>query len=305
MSPLITLIIGILTLASFMLVWAIGGLWVEVRDPARHRLASLVDAQRLALRTTRGRSLGQLAAVGRWLLPGSGAELQRTAQRLGMAGFRQNQAPALFYGTKLLLALVLPLVAWPVTWPLGLDFAATVTALIASCFLGLMLPNIWLERRVRQRQKRLRDAFPDALDLLVICVEAGLGLTAAIERVAAELRYSHPELAEELALVNIEIRAGIDRETALKNLAPRTGLTEIRGLTGLLVQTLQFGTSIAETLRIYSTEFREQRMQLAQERAGTLGTRLIFPLIFCEFPAFFAVAVGPAVLRIVDALRLV
>lgn len=303
MSPLITLIIGMLALAAFVLVWAIGGLWIDVRNPARQRLARLVSTQRAVLSSTRGKTLAQLATAGRWLLPGSGAELQRTTQRLGMAGIRQAQAAAIFFGVKMLLAIALPLLVWPLAWPLGFDLAATMTMVLASAFLGLMLPNLWLDRRIRQRQKLLRNAFPDALDLLVICVEAGLGLTAAIERVATELRFSHPELAEELALVNMEIRAGVDRETALKNLAPRTGLSEIRGLTGLLVQTLQFGTSIAETLRVYSAEFRDQRMQAAQERAATLGTRLIFPLIFCEFPAFFAVAVGPAALRIVDALR--
>jgi tight adherence protein C len=226
-------------------------------------------------------------------------------QRLSVAGLRQPQAAPLFFGVKVLLAIALPLATWPLAWPLGFDFIATVTMIMASAFLGLILPNIWLDRRIKRRQRHLREAFPDALDLLVICVEAGLGLTAAIERVAAELRFSHPELAEELALVNIEIRAGVDREIALKNLAPRTGLPEIRGLAGLLVQTLQFGTSISETLRIYSAEFRDQRMQQAQERAATLGTRLIFPLIFCEFPAFFAVAVGPAVLRIIDALEII
>lgn len=303
MSPLITLVIGMLALAAFVLVWAIGGLWVDVRHPARQRLARLMSTQRAVFSATRGKTLTQLAAAGRWLLPRSGAELQRTTQRLGMAGIRQTQAAPIFFGIKILLALALPLLVWPLAWPLGFDLAATVTMVLASALLGLMLPNLWLDRRIRQRQKLLRNAFPDALDLLVICVEAGLGLTAAIERVATELRFSHPELAEELALVNMEIRAGVDRETALKNLAPRTGLSEIRGLTGLLVQTLQFGTSIAETLRVYSAEFRDQRMQAAQERAATLGTRLIFPLIFCEFPAFFAVAVGPAALRIVDALR--
>ena len=303
MNPLITLIIGMLALASFVLVWAIGGLWAEVSDPARQRLSRLMSAQQTVMRATRGKTLERLASAGRFMLAGSGTELQQVSQRLTMAGLHQNQAALIFFGVKLLLALLATLLGWLFFWPLDLGFAGLLTAMIASVFFGLMLPNIWLNRKIEHRQKQLRDAFPDALDLLVICVEAGLGLTAAIERVAKELKFSHPELAEELALVNVEIRAGMDRETALKNLAPRTGLTEIRGLTSLLVQTLQFGTSIAETLRVYSAEFREARMQRAQERAATLGTRLIFPLIFCEFPAFFAVAVGPAVLRITEALQ--
>lgn len=303
MTPLITLIIGMLSLAAFVLVWAIGGLWADVSDPARQRLSRLMSTQRAMMSSTRGKTLERLATVGRWMLSGSGTELQQVNQRLTMAGLHQNQAALIFFGVKLLLALIAVLLGWLIFWPLKLNFVGLVTSLLASVFIGLMLPNIWLDRRIKHRQKQLRDAFPDALDLLVICVEAGLGLTAAIERVAKELKFSHPELAEELARVNIEIRAGVDRETALKNLAPRTGLSEIRGLASLLIQTLQFGTSIAETLRVYSAEFREARMQRAQERAATLGTRLIFPLIFCEFPAFFAVAVGPAVLRIAEALR--
>lgn len=303
MTPLITLIIGMLSLAAFVLVWAIGGLWADVSDPARQRLSRLMSTQRAMMSSTRGKTLERLATVGRWMLSGSGTELQQVNQRLTMAGLHQNQAALIFFGVKLLLALAAVLLGWLIFWPLDLNFVGLLTAQLASVFVGLMMPNIWLDRRIKHRQKQLRDAFPDALDLLVICVEAGLGLTAAIERVAKELKFSHPELADELARVNIEIRAGVDRETALKNLAPRTGLSEIRGLASLLVQTLQFGTSIAETLRVYSAEFREARMQRAQERAATLGTRLIFPLIFCEFPAFFAVAVGPAVLRIAEALK--
>ncbi len=165
---------------------------------------------------------------------------------------------------------------------------------------GMVGPNIVLRRLVESRQKRLRNGFPDALDMLVVCVEAGLGLTAAIQRVADELRFSHPELATELALVNAETRAGVEREAALKNLTERTGLDDVRGLVGLLVQTLRFGTSIADTLRVYSEEFRDKRMQKAEELAAKIGTKLIFPLVFCLFPSFFVVAIGPAVLRIIE-----
>jgi hypothetical protein len=141
----------------------------------------------------------------------------------------------------------------------------------------------------------------DALDLLVVCVESGLGLAAAIQRVADELGVSHPELAFELALVNAEIRVGVQREQALKNLADRTGLEDIRGLVGLLVQTMRFGTGVADALRVYSEEFRDKRTQKAEEQAAKMGTKLVFPLVLFMFPIFFIVAVGPAVLRIIDA----
>jgi tight adherence protein C len=166
-----------------------------------------------------------------------------------------------------------------------------------------MLPNYVLDHMVERRQKRLRDAFPDALDLLVVCVEAGLGLTAAIQRVADELKFSHPELGVEFARVTAEMRAGVEREAALKALAYRTGLEDIRGLVSLLIQTLKFGTSIGETLRVYSEEFRDKRMQRAEELAAKIGTKLIFPLVFCLFPSFFVVAIGPAVVRIAEVFR--
>jgi tight adherence protein C len=174
-----------------------------------------------------------------------------------------------------------------------------VSALIAA--IALLLPNWWLREKMKRRQARLRNAFPDALDMLVICVEAGLGLSAAMERVTDEIRHMHPDLATELASVNAEIRSGIDRGTALRSLNVRTGLPEIRGFVSLLTQTLQLGTGVADSLRIYAEEFRDQRMHRAEERAAKTGTKMIFPLVFCEFPAFFIIAVGPATLRLMDA----
>ncbi len=159
-------------------------------------------------------------------------------------------------------------------------------------------PNIVLQKLIDRRIKKLRNGFPDALDLLVVCVESGLGLAAAIQRVADELFVSHSDLAFELSTVNAEIRAGMPREQALRNLADRTGLPDIKGLVGLLVQTMRFGTSVSDALRVYSDEFRDKRMQRAEEQAAKMGTKLIFPLIFCMFPVFFIVAIGPAILRI-------
>ena len=148
----------------------------------------------------------------------------------------------------------------------------------------------------------MRNGFPDALDLLVVCVEAGLGLSTAIQRVAEEIAVSHPELADDMMLVTTEVRAGIDNVTALKNLAVRSGLEDIRGLVTLLSQSLRFGTSIADTLRVYSEEFRDKRMQAAEEQAAKIGTKLIFPLVTCLFPAFFVVTIGPAILKVLAAV---
>ena len=147
------------------------------------------------------------------------------------------------------------------------------------------------------------NGFPDALDILVICTEAGLGLNAALQRVTDELGVSYPELMEELEMVNAEIRIGVDRVVALRGLADRTGIEEIRGLVTLLTQSLRFGTSIAQTLRIYSEEFRDKRAQRAEEEAAKIATKMIFPLVFCMFPAFFIVAIGPAILGVMKAFK--
>ena len=169
---------------------------------------------------------------------------------------------------------------------------------------GMLLPNYVLHRLVTKRSTALTHGFPDALDLLVVCVESGLGLAASIQRVADELVVSHPELAYELATVNAEIRVGVPREQALKNLADRTGLKEIRGLVSLLVQTMRFGTGVADSLRVYSEEFRDKRTQKAEEQAAKMGTKLVFPLVLFMFPIFFIVAIGPAVLAIIDAFEM-
>ena len=157
---------------------------------------------------------------------------------------------------------------------------------------------------IERRKRRLYNGFPDALDLLVVCTEAGYGLKPALQRVADELVIGHPELSEELALVNSEMRAGVDRVDALRNLADRTGLEEIAGLVALLSQSLRFGTSIAESLRIYSEEFRDKRMQRAEEEAGKVSTKMVFPLVLCMFPAFFVVAIGPAIVGLLDHFQI-
>jgi tight adherence protein C len=162
---------------------------------------------------------------------------------------------------------------------------------------------MWLDAKVKTRHKLLRNGFPDALDLLTVCVESGLGLSQALQRVSDELDVSHPELAGEIAQVTAQMRAGVEREAALRGLATRTGLDDVRGLVSLLVQTLRFGTGIADALRVYSEEFRDKRMQRAEEAAAKIGTKLIFPLVLCLFPSFFVVAIGPAVIKLIEAFH--
>jgi tight adherence protein C len=295
------LIVGIAGAIAFLFAVGVAQLASMLTDPARRRLDALTPEQPGAKASETFASWVHRAAD--YVLPKKSSERETIHRQLVHAGYRSNSALAVFYGVKTCLAAALVLVAFIATrWMPQLSSSAVMFYVLLAAGAGLIGPNIVLGKLVERRQRRLRNGFPDALDMLVVCVEAGLGLTAAIQRVADELRFSHPELAAELALVNAETRAGVERETALKNLTDRTGLDDVRGLVSLLVQTLRFGTGIADTLRVYSEEFRDKRMQKAEELAAKIGTKLIFPLVLCLFPSFFVVAIGPAILRIIDAL---
>ena len=282
----------------FVLGLGLTALLMNLVNPVRRRMGLVGETPQV-----KGRLLVRVATalgpVSTYLLPRPEAERKKMTLQLFRAGFRSPQAQPAFYAIKSLMIFVLPLAVLLATrfFPEVETRSALTYAMFAAGF-GLIVPNIVLKKLVARRSNELRRAFPDALDLLVVCVEAGLGLAAAIQRVADELAVSHPELAFELSTVNAEIRAGTAREKALRNLADRTGLADIRGLVGLLVQTMRFGTSISDALRVYSEEFRDIRMQRAEEQAAKMGTKLIFPLIFCMFPVFFIVAIGPAVLNI-------
>ena len=288
---------------AFLFALGISFLILASLDPVRRRLSEIAVGSD-GRSEFAARVLSVIEPVNRYLLPAKGSERSKMEQKLMFAGLRSPNALPLFYALKTGLALlflvgVLVAAAWLPDWSTPkLVFVAMLAA-----FVGLMLPNHVLDHMVERRQKRLRDAFPEALDLLVVCVEAGLGLTAAIQRVSEELKFSHPELGAEFSQVTAEMRAGVERETALKALSWRTGLEDIRGLVSLLIQTLKFGTSIGETLRVYAEEFRDKRMQRAEELAAKIGTKLVFPLVFCLFPSFFVVAIGPAVVRIVEVFR--
>ena len=245
-----------------------------------------------------GRALRPLA---RLIGPRRDQERRRVSRLLIHAGYRSANAATLYYGAKGVAIALLPLavlLASPL-FPTLTTQKLLLFAVLAGYF-GSLACSIWLDREVEKRQRALRAGFADALDLLVVCVESGLGLAPALQRVADDLAVSHPELGEELALVNAEMRAGVERGVALKNLSDRTGLDDIRGLTALLVQTMRFGTSVADALRVYSEEFRDKRTQAAEEKAAKIGTKMIFPLVLCLFPSFFLVTIGPAVIGLVD-----
>jgi tight adherence protein C len=295
------LVVWLSALSVFILV--LGGAVIAINhfNPLRRRVDSLSGAPKsghdgfLKIAT----AIGPVAA---FVLPQDELERNEIMVRLHRADFRTPTALQAFYLIKTLLILVCPLVVLLVgNWVPDIESGKLLYYAIFACGFGMLLPNYVLDKLVANRARALSNAFPDALDLLVVCVESGLGLAAAIQRVADELVVSHPELAFELSTVNAEIRVGVQREQAMKNLADRTGLEDIRGLVGLLVQTMRFGTGVADALRVYAEEFRDKRTQKAEEMAAKMGTKLIFPLVLCMFPMFFIVAIGPAVIRAMDA----
>ena len=297
------MIIVVLGTAACLLVYGISTLVSGSTDPVRKRLVAATAVESAPTRTPL--DLGKLVEpVARYVLPQKTEEQASTRLSLVQAGFRAPEALRNFYALKALLALALPLIVLGgARWLPQLEMSTIFFLVALAAFIGVSGPNYVLAKLRNARIKRLKNGLPDALDLLVVCVESGLGLAPALERVSRELEVSQPELAQELALVNAEMRAGVERPVALRNLATRTGVEDIGGLVAVLVQTIRFGTSVADALRVYSEEFRDKRMQKAEEQAAKIGTKLIFPLVLCFFPAFFLVAIGPAVMRLVEAFK--
>jgi tight adherence protein C len=233
-----------------------------------------------------------LATIGTLL--SSKAPANRSELMMIRAGFRRPEAMQVINGVRLLL----PVAFLAIALFSGLYRWNPFFILLFAGVLGYLLPEIWLIGKIRARQHRLRLAIPDGLDLLVICVEAGLGLDHALMRVAQELRITHPEFTEELQLVTAEMRLGKTRVEALRELARRTGLDDIKALVAMLVQTERFGTSIAQSLRVHSDDMRLKRRQRAEELAAKISVKMVPVLVFFVFPALMIVILGPAIITI-------
>jgi tight adherence protein C len=244
---------------------------------------------------------GPLAKI---TLPAEGWENSQLRIRFMNAGYRNSAAPVLFFAAKTLLAILLPVLTALYLYLSGktLSHPMMIVLALGAALLGYILPNVFLERRIANRKREIFDSFPDALDLTTVCVEAGLGLDAALARVGEEMRYKSPVLGEELHLVNLELRAGGTRERALRNLALRTGVEEIDTLVAMLVQSDRFGTSVADSLRVHSENLRTKRRLRAEESAAKIPLKLLFPLIFFIFPSLLLVLLGPAFINIYRVL---
>jgi tight adherence protein C len=238
------------------------------------------------VRTSREQQLARL-------VPKSPKELGRLQRRLTQAGYHRFEMTVAFALAEIVAPLLFALGA---LWMLG--FQGWLVAAFAGA-VGYLLPGVVLGRMVKAEQKRIQNGLPDALDLLIVCIEAGSGLDQAILKASEELQVSHPSLARELRMINIEIRAGKSRMEAFKNFADRTKVADVKSLVAMLVQTDRFGTSISQALRTHAEVSRTKRRQRAEEKAAKLGVKLVFPLVLCLFPALYAVTLGPAVIQFV------
>ena len=227
-------------------------------------------------------------------MPKSPKEMGRLRRRLAVAGIYSFGAAVLYSVAELTLPFLFagPALLWlvgPVAW---------IVAVIAG-LIGYMIPGLILARLIHNQKRRIENGLPDALDLMIVCIEAGCGLDQAIQKTSVELEISHPALASELRLITTEVRAGKNRLEAFKNFAARTKVDDVRALVAMLVQTDRFGTSVAQALRTHAETSRTKRRQRAEEKAAKIGVKLVFPLVFFLFPAFYVVTLGPAVIQFV------
>jgi tight adherence protein C len=260
------------------------------------RLSQLVDSPGTERREDfaekqKERVQEMLVSVGK-LVPG-GTE-SRAQLMIVRAGYRNPNVILIIRGLKVLLPIALVAAVYFTGFYISNPFVILAGALIV----GVLLPEVWILWRISVRQHRLRRGLPDALDLLVICVEAGLGLDQAMMRVSQELKVVHRELSDELQLVNLEMRVGKSRIEALRELARRTGLDDIKALVAMLAQTERFGTSISQSLRVHSDDLRTRRRQRAEERSAKTSVKMVPPLVLFIFPALMVVILGPAILII-------
>jgi tight adherence protein C len=295
----------LLTFVAVALLIVSGSLLLSHREIVRRRLASVVSAksepsENWLRNLARMRSTASLAKAFdpfQKVLPRSTAESSVAQRRLMLAGYRKDVHVDIFYGSKVLVPLILvALVTATGVYEYGAFFVYALTVA-----LGFLMPDYWLGYRISVRQLNIQLALPEALDLMVICIEAGLGLDQAVLRVSDELRISQPELTEEFNLLNLEQRAGRPRTEAWKNMAGRTDLESMRGLVATLTQADHFGTSIANSLRVHSEVMRTERRQAAEEQAAKTTVKLVFPLVFFIFPSLFLVVLGPSMIKLLDA----
>ena len=285
----------------FAILLAGGGL-LFYRQTMSRRISDVISSaprQRSVRETLQETGFSIAGIVKRFenLLPKSKAEVSVTVLRLRRAGYRADSAVNVFYGSK----VVVPLLLLAVALLAGLVDKSPFVAIVGSLGIGFLIPDFWLGRQIASRQKRIRRGLPDVLDLMVICIEAGLSMDQATMRTEEEMVKAYPDLCDELHVLTLEQRAGRARAEAWKNLADRTDVDNLRNLAAMMVQSDQFGTSVAKTLRVHADTLRTQRVQAVEEMAAKTSVKLVFPLVLFIFPALFLVIVGPAMILMMES----
>ena len=292
---------------AFCVIFALiatGGLLLFYREAMIQRITEVINPSPkpkslLSSLQQTGLSIGGVVEHFEQVLPKSQAEVSVARQRLIRAGFRNESAVKVLYGSKVLVPILLCIVA-------AVSGIASMNPLLVYALalgLGFLGPDFWLGRMITKRQRRIRLGLPDVLDLLIICIEAGLSLDQATARTSYELRSAQPEMCDELGVVVLEQRAGRPRADTWRNMAERTDVDSVRNLVSMLVQSEKFGTSIARTLRIHSDTLRTQRVQQVEEAAAKTTIKLLFPLVFFIFPSLFLVVLGPAVISMMEGFK--
>lgn len=283
--------------ALALATWAVASWALTARAPGMRRLRTLEAGTTTGIRTTTSlAAMGVSPALKRFTaaIPKSPKEMTRTRRRLAVAGYHSTRATVIY----VLAEMLVPLICATIPFFFLAPSQAWILALIAGG-MGWVLPGFWISHQIKKRQKEIRNGLPDALDLLIVCIESGSSVDQGIMKVSDELEIAYPALAEEFRLVATETRAGKPRIEAFQNFAKRTQVEDVRVLVATLVQTTRFGTSLGLALRTHAETSRSKRRQRAEEYAAQLGVKLVFPLVLCLFPAFYVVVLGPVVIKFV------
>jgi tight adherence protein C len=291
--------------AAFLIAMAAPVLLKKRIDPIdklgkpRHNLAGAKDRQRL-----RHGNQKHLEALAPFLEPKDKEQLGAIRKKLLQAGYRSQSAVRTFYFSRGLLALGLMSVAVVVLSIRGDDVGLRTYLIACGAMLGIgyLAPNYWVTRRIQSRQEQIKNGFPDALDLMLVCVEAGQSLDQSLQRVSVDVMHAHPALGEELEIVAHESRAGKDRALVLREFADRSGVNDVASFVTVLIQSAQFGTSVADALRVYAAEMRDKRLLRAEEKANVLPTKLTLGTMFFTVPPLILILIGPSLVDIINAL---
>jgi tight adherence protein C len=300
MAPVV-LSVGVFLVIMIAVALAGMKMWVRPKE-AMERVTGVELARSESVATHPSLAFREMLARLGTVLPASPKDVTVMQRRLIRAGIRKANALKILYGAKLVCGILFPVLMSMAVAKSEAEQMNKMLAIVAAAAMGFFGPNEYVKIKARRRQHEIQRGLPNALDLMVVCVESGLGLDQAVLQVSKELEHAHPEVSEEFAFVNLELKAGKRRPDALRNLADRTAVEDLKKLVAVLIQADRFGTGIAASLRGHAEFMRVQARQVAEEKAAKLGVKLVFPIFFCILPTLFVVTVGPVAVKIVREL---